>query len=108
MQGLLGCIFASAWQAVAIGYSNEFVYNFDLTNEPSIFGFTDGLISAAMGIGFGVIAGLLVMLAGGHIRENHFTDATYWIADDGIRFMEKEVKMVVREHSKIKNKYSYL
>ena len=63
MQGLLGCVFAAAWQAVNIGFSDGFSFNFD---SEAVFGFVDGLISAAMGLGFGIIAGLFVMLVSSH------------------------------------------
>lgn len=51
-----------------------------------MYGWLISLISAAMGIGFGLIAGLLVMLVSGHTREDHFHDFTYWLRDDGIRY----------------------
>ena len=113
VQGFLGSVFAAAWQAVAIGYANDFQYNFDETNEPAVYGFVGGLISLSMGIGFGLLAGILVLCVGGHRRRDHFTDETYWLATDGIRYVieqepEPEEKMVVVEHSRIKRKFAYL
>lgn len=47
----------------------------------------------AMGVGFGLIAGVLCMLVSGHTRDDHFTDNTYWQQDDGIRLTETEIGM---------------
>ena len=39
-----------------------------------------------MGIGFGLLAGLLICICSKHDRFDHFEDYTYWVEDDGIRF----------------------
>lgn len=87
MQGLLGCIFAAAWQAVNLGFSDGFDFSFD---SDAVYGFVDGLISAAMGIGFGLIAGIFVMLVSSHESKHHFTDYSYWLPSDGIRYEDLE------------------
>lgn len=62
-QGLLGCVFASAWQAVNLGYANGFTY---AMADESVFGFVDGLIAMCMGVAFGALTGLFVMLVSSH------------------------------------------
>jgi len=44
------------------------------------------MISAALGIGFGLISGLLVLAVTKHLKDDHFDDYTYWVPDDGIRY----------------------
>ena len=51
-----------------------------------IFEFWIGLLAVAFGIGFGLIAGLFILICASHTREDHFTDTTYWVDDDGISF----------------------
>jgi len=36
------------------------------------------LVSAAMGIGFGALAGAIILAVSSHTREDNFTDYTYW------------------------------
>lgn len=45
-----------------------------------------GLLSIGMGLGFGLIAGIFIVLFVAHKRQDHFTDTTYWVDDDGISF----------------------
>lgn len=114
IQGVLGCIFAAAWKAIVGGFSDGFDYKLD---ENYVYEFTDGLISIAFGVAFGSIVGLLVLLVAGHERKDHFTDTAYWMSGDGIRYKKKdgtevededEIEVDAIEHSRIKNKHSYI
>ena len=60
----------------------------------------------AMGVGFGLIAGVLCMLVAGHTRDDHFTDATYWEQDDGIRLTEGEIGM--KKGEGVRGRFDYL
>ena len=107
-QGLLGCIFAAAWQAVNVGFSDGFTYNL---KDEAVYGFVDGLIAMCMGIGFGLLAGIFVLLFSSHEYKHHFTDYSYWLPSDGIRFSgdendDEEYEAI--EHSKIKHKHAYI
>ena len=115
IQGVLGCIFAAAWKAVAGGFSDGFEYTLD---QNYVYEFTDGLISIAFGVAFGAIVGIFVLLLAGHERKDHFTDTAYWMSGDGIRYKKKvgteeiddedEIEVDAIEHSRIKNKHSYI
>lgn len=91
LQSFLGCCFAAAWNAVSLGDSDNFSYSFD---TEAVYEFVTGLISIPMGLGFGILAGIFVMLVSAHFREDHFTDGTYWLKDDGIRYKNQETMSV--------------
>jgi len=49
-----------------------------------------GLISLGIGLAFGILAGLFILLVNGHKSGNHFKDVTYWYYKDGISTAEEE------------------
>lgn len=110
IQGLIGSIFAAIWQAGIRSQSYEFIYNID-DNNNQIFSWIISLISAPMGLLFGVGAGVLVMAVGTHRREDHFDDYTYWVNDDGIRMFREgvvpDLGVRVKSHI-IKGRRAYL
>lgn len=66
------------------------------------------LVSAAMGIGFGLIAGVLCLAVAGHTREDNFIDYTYWDNDDGIRMKQAESSIDFKQNANIKGRFDYL
>jgi hypothetical protein len=48
------------------------------------------LISLGIGLAFGILAGIFVLLVNGHESSNHFKDITYWFYKDGISNGEDE------------------
>ena len=58
-----------------------------MSSLPSpVLDFASAWISAALGIGFGLIAGIFVFCLARHERADHFDDYTYWEKDDGLRY----------------------
>lgn len=43
-------------------------------------------LSAALGVGWGILTAVMVLVTTNHERNDHFTDYTYWAPDDGIRY----------------------
>lgn len=85
-QGVIGAIFAVIWNAGTRSNTDSFSYNFN-TNQ--VFSWVISLISLPMGVLTGVVAGIFIFLVGTHRREDHFDDLTYWVNDDGIRFLRQ-------------------
>ena len=82
IQGLIGSAFAVGWKEIIESYSNGLPYTpLGVDSAPLIL---YGLISAGMGLGFGLIIGVLIFLVNGHLRHHHFADRTYWLMEDGI------------------------
>ena len=46
-------------------------------------------LCAAFGIAFGILIGIFMLCTGKHQSLDHFTDYTYWVPDDGIRYPKK-------------------
>lgn len=72
-----------------------------------------GLISAGIGLGFGLVIGLLIYLVNGHLRHHHFADRTYWLMEDGISdgtipIVEEDGSERYYEGEEIKNRHAYL
>jgi len=85
VQGIVGSAWASIWRAVIITRRDGL--NFNLSALPSpVLDFASAWISAALGIGFGLIAGIFVFCLARHERADHFDDYTYWEKDDGLRY----------------------
>ena len=81
---MIGSIFAAIWNAAVRSNTYGFSYDF---NVNQVFSWVMSLISAPMGFLFGLLAGALCMAVAYHTRNDHFTDFTYWINDDGIRMV---------------------
>lgn len=43
-------------------------------------------LCAAFGLAFGIFIGIFMLCTGKHQSLDHFTDYTYWVPDDGIRY----------------------
>jgi hypothetical protein len=86
VQGLLGGVFASIFRAVIDTRNDGFTYNFVNAPKPAGYDLAMATLSAGFGIAFGIITGLFVLLTTNHERLDHFTDYTYWVPDDGIRY----------------------
>lgn len=44
------------------------------------------VITMGIGLVFGILIGIILLIFGKHQRTEHFHDYTYWIPDDGIRY----------------------
>ncbi len=82
IQGLVGSAFAVGWKQIIEKQSNGLPYTALGVNSANLILF--GLISAGIGMGFGLIIGFLILLTQGHERKHHFADRTYWLMEDGI------------------------
>ena len=124
--GLLGVAFSAMNNAIMRGnFANfEFIFSVGDSNtftDLPIFQLWIGLLAVAFGIGFGIIAGIFILILASHTRDDHFTDTTYWVDDDGISFPGNrivgptvpaagdQVEMEFYEgDNQIKNKHAYL
>ena len=43
-------------------------------------------LSAALGLAFGILIGIFVLITARHEKFDHFDDYTYWVPDDGLRY----------------------
>lgn len=77
IQGLVGCAWSACWRAVIITRTDNLTYNIDALPYPALE-FASGCIAMGIGIGFGLIAGVFILLCGKHQRDDHFDDYTYW------------------------------
>jgi hypothetical protein len=44
------------------------------------------VISAGIGLGFGLLAGIIIYFVSGQRTGDHFSDKPYWITDDGLTY----------------------
>ena len=84
VQGLIGGFFATCWKGDSnINWTNTFsqtvLQNFGEQNEIYI-----ALISMGMGLGFGILAGILIYCTTLPGRKEYFDDGFYWRNYDGI------------------------
>jgi hypothetical protein len=61
IQGIIGAAFAAGWNAIAYTHTNGFTMQ-PWHAGPPTFQFWTALLSAGMGLGFGLAAGLLLMI----------------------------------------------
>jgi len=124
VMGLLGVAFSAMNNAIMRGNFEgfEFIFSVEDSNtftDLPIFQLWIGLLAVAFGIGFGIVAGLFILILASHTRDDHFTDTTYWVDDDGISFpgnrpvpvpvVGGQVEMEFYEgDNQIKNKHAYL
>jgi hypothetical protein len=85
VQGLIGAIFASIFSAVIIHKDDSIAYNHAYIKHQG-YDLLIGVISAGIGLGFGLLSGILVLISTKHERYDYFDDYTYWVPDDGIRY----------------------
>lgn len=90
MQGLIGGALGSGYKAIIESHSNGFSYNSSSTNFHPGYQMLIAVISAGIGLGFGILAGLIIYPFSGHRSKDHFSDRTYWISDNGISYPRKE------------------
>lgn len=103
IQGIVGAAFAAGWKAIL------FTKNNGLTIEPKVlqfssqFEFYGGLISAGIGLAFGLGIGLLVYLANDQISREYYDDLFYWYSSCGIRY--EQLKTEYKDPSPQKPKH---
>jgi hypothetical protein len=95
IQGILGAVFATGYRNILNYNSNGFVYSSASLNYNPGYELVIALISAGMGLVFGGMIGLLLLLVTGHTIFDHFVDRTYWMNDDGITF--RRVQRIQKE-----------
>lgn len=88
VQGIIGGIFASIFNAVVRTRNDGFTYGVATNAEAKSAGFELAMacLSAAFGIAFGILIGLIILCTARHERSDHFDDYTYWVPDDGLRY----------------------
>ncbi len=82
--GILGGVFGSGYRNIINSNSNGFAYDANSINYNPGYQMAIAMISAGIGLGFGIIAGLLILLVNRQSTKEHFTDVTYWANDDGL------------------------
>lgn len=65
IQGLVGCAWSAIWRAVIINRTDNQKFNLDMLPYPALE-FASGCIAMGIGIGFGFIAGIIIMILGKH------------------------------------------
>lgn len=91
VQGFLGACFAAGWKQLA---NNKYSSNFSnvvLQNKGEQFQVYIMLISAGIGAGFGIIAGILIYLTNFQYNLEYFEDSYYWRNSDCIRPLIRKV-----------------
>ena len=85
IQGIIGSAFQAGWFAITKGRDYGFTYNFfeDFKNQP-LYAWIISLISAGMGIVFGILVGIILLCVTNHNHQDFFNDFTYWSKEDGI------------------------
>lgn len=86
VQGIIGGVFASIFRKVVETRNDKFTYNFTINQNPAGYDLAMACLSAALGIGFGLLIGIFVLITARHEKFDHFDDYTYWVPDDGLRY----------------------
>lgn len=95
IQGIIGAAFAAGWKAIL------FTKNNGLTIEPKVlqfssqFEFYGGLISAGIGLAFGLGVGFIVCLVNDQLSKEYFEDFFYWYSSDGIRYEQLKTELKI-------------
>lgn len=76
MQGFLGCIFAAIYKVIIESNSNGL--NYTNLDYESVKIFLFGVVSSLMGIGFGLLGAIIILLVNGYKRHDYFSDFTEW------------------------------
>ena len=83
---MIGSCFSAIWYAGVRSRKYGFEYNFpDERNWNQVFAWLISLISAAMGIAFGLLIGAILFGVTNLDRDNFFNDFVSWREHDGIR-----------------------
>lgn len=96
MQGIIGAGFAAGWEAITFGtVSNGMTIEPTTLQFSSQFEFYGGLISAGIGMSFGLVVGVIFMAINGQRSREYFEDFYYWFNCDSIRYdIEEEQPQV--------------
>jgi hypothetical protein len=86
IQGIIGAGFAAGWKAILFSTKSGLTIEPKVLQFSSQFEFYGGLISAGIGLAFGLGVGLLVLLVNNQISREYFEDFFYWYSSDGIRY----------------------
>ena len=89
VQGLLGGVFASIFRAVVLTRNDKFVFDFTFNSNPAGYDLAMACLSAALGLAFGILAGIFILITARHEKFDHFDDYTYWVPDDGLRYPQQ-------------------
>jgi hypothetical protein len=112
IQGLVGTAFAIGWKEIIEQVSNGLPYVPLGEDSHQLIFYV--LISAGIGLAFGLVIGFIIFLVNGHLRRHHFVDRTYWLMEDGISdgvapvVVEEEGSERYYEGEEIKNMHAYL
>ena len=86
IQGIIGGVFATGYKKIIDSNSNNFMYSDSSKNFNPGYQLLIAIISAGIGLGFGIIAGVVIYFTSAHRCEDHFTDKVYWQSDNGISY----------------------
>ncbi len=98
IQGVIGGIFATGYRNILETRTDGFSFSSNSIDFNSGKELGIAMISAMIGLGFGVLAGIFVYLVNGHKRENYFEDREYWINDDGISegYIDEGLQIIIK------------
>jgi hypothetical protein len=84
-------VFATGYRNIIRYNSNGINFNASSVDYSPGYELLIAVISAGIGLGFGVLAGIIIVFLNGHNREDLFNDREHWINDDGLsNFTVKE------------------
>lgn len=86
VSGLVGAAFAAGYQNILLTWSNGVTYRAGTLDSNPGYQMLIAVISAGIGLGFGVISAIFVNLFSSQKSNEQFTDRTYWISDDGLTY----------------------
>ena len=66
--------------------TDKLVFNFTINSNPAGYDLAMACLSAALGLAFGILIGIFVLITARHEKFDHFDDYTYWVPDDGLRY----------------------
>lgn len=90
IQGLLGGVAATIFKKVNDTDSDGITFSAASTDFNAGYELLIAIISAGMGIGFGLIAGIPISLVNAQTADGHFEDGEYWLNSDSISYPKEE------------------